>query len=214
MGPQLDSCGRLRHLRALPTHPPASMGPQLDSCGRSASQMSIHSRHLLQWGRNLTVAEGSRQKISPPQPRGASMGPQLDSCGRGGAGGGRRPCSLSLQWGRNLTVAEGRPPYVSTWGACQLQWGRNLTVAEGYDTCAHCQLTRRLQWGRNLTVAEGSVLGGALLVGVIASMGPQLDSCGRRPRSSRGSPRPQTLQWGRNLTVAEGSNGCCRSCRV
>ena len=37
-----------------------------------------------------------------------------------------------------------------------------------------------LQWGRNLTVAEGIILSGHLQLDPEASMGPQLDSCGRR----------------------------------
>ena len=59
------------------------MGPQLDSCGRRRSR---HSRAeiaaALQWGRNLTVAEGM-------------------STGRAATD------AIALQWGRNLTVAEG-----------------------------------------------------------------------------------------------------------
>ena len=41
--------------------------------------------------------------------------------------------------------------------------------------------TRRatLQWGRNLIVAEGGGFAGAQAVAFNASMGPQLDSCGR-----------------------------------
>ena len=34
------------------------MGPQLDSCGRFFAIMDDVNRSLLQWGRNLTVAEG------------------------------------------------------------------------------------------------------------------------------------------------------------
>ena len=37
--------------------------------------------HELQWGRNLTVAEGGRSTFDE-QIAEASMGPQLDSCGR------------------------------------------------------------------------------------------------------------------------------------
>ena len=36
-----------------------------------------------------------------------------------------------------------------------------------------------LQWGRNLIVAEGRAVGPADAVDFVASMGPQLDSCGR-----------------------------------
>ena len=37
-----------------------------------------------------------------------------------------------------------------------------------------------LQWGRNLIVAEGRDEGNCEHLGMFASMGPQLDSCGRR----------------------------------
>ena len=84
------------------------------------------------------------------------MGPQLDSCGRSDCSFDRLASSALLQWGRNLTVAEGMN--VRDWIAENnppLQWGRNLTVAEGV------QLVCRARAERD------------------ASMGPQLDSCGR-----------------------------------
>ena len=60
----------------------------------------------LQWGRNLTVAEGGMRL--------------------------RVRCSRALlQWGRNLTVAEGENLTSGTGPRRELQWGRNLTVAEG-----------------------------------------------------------------------------------
>ena len=83
MGPQLDSCGRVRRRDVLCGQYLASMGPQLDSCGRLLLS-SIGSS--LRW---------------------ASMGPQLDSCGRT-AKLTNRLTKLTLQWGRNLIVAEGR----------------------------------------------------------------------------------------------------------
>ena len=63
-----------------------------------------------------------------------------------------------------------------------------------------------LQWGRNLTVAEGCAVGEILGLRADASMGPQLDSCGRGPWEET-ARTPGALQWGRNLTVAEGWNG-------
>ena len=36
----------------------ASMGPQLDSCGRGNPPAQSLTSNLLQWGRNLIVAEG------------------------------------------------------------------------------------------------------------------------------------------------------------
>ena len=59
MGPQLDSCGRTDHVRALDKLRYASMGPQLDSCGRSRRWGTVPTDVSLQWGRNLIVAEGT-----------------------------------------------------------------------------------------------------------------------------------------------------------
>ena len=81
------------------------MGPQLDSCGWFAEKDIGAANGPLQWGRNLTVADGSDR---PYHHVGiASMGPQLDSCGWP-AHVGRAPLTNPLQWGRNLTVADGR----------------------------------------------------------------------------------------------------------
>ena len=64
-------------------------------------------KRMLQWGRNLTVAEG------------------------GEFGGRIRRFLGVLQWGRNLTVAEGAVSSAGDVEEIMLQWGRNLTVAEG-----------------------------------------------------------------------------------
>ena len=58
------------------------MGPQLDSCGRLIGHFLTPDEIRLQWGRNLTVAEGLSPIVSPA-------------------------ADMPLQWGRNLTVAEG-----------------------------------------------------------------------------------------------------------
>ena len=55
-----------------------------------------------------------------------------------------------------------------------------MTVAEGVLTIDQAKYTKALQWGRNLTVAEGLRPAGRLAAGAYASMGPQLDSCGRK----------------------------------
>ena len=84
-----------------------------------------------------------------------------------------------LQWGRNLIVAEGHLYIQPGQRKRLLQWGRNLIVAEGPAAGLVGAMDMVLQWGRNLIVAEGTLdiqrAGG----GTPASMGPQLDSCGR-----------------------------------
>ena len=47
-----------------------------------------------------------------------------------------------------------------------------------------------------------------------ASMGPQLDSCGRASTQSTGVGTVSMLQWGRNLTVAEGEGQAWRKARM
>ena len=46
-----------------------------------------------------------------------------------------------------------------------------------------------------------------ILTTVTASMGPQLDSCGRWFKALDKATQAAELQWGRNLTVAEGEPG-------
>ena len=84
------------------------MGPQLDSCGRLAlgAAGSVWPP-ALQWGRNLTVAEGAFVRHE------------------------NLWYEALLQWGRNLTVAEGLDVRTAGRADGMLQWGRNLTVAEG-----------------------------------------------------------------------------------
>ena len=66
-----------------------------------------------------------------------------------------------------------------TGGACTLQWGRNLTVAERQTVPRSDDNGNVLQWGRNLTVAESAIAGPSGGDHLQASMGPQLDSCGK-----------------------------------
>ena len=83
------------------------MGPQLDSCGwHDEAAANRATMAGLQWGRNLTVADGYCRKV------------------------GLAPFG-QLQWGRNLTVADGGSMRAAAAASGPLQWGRNLTVADG-----------------------------------------------------------------------------------
>ena len=103
----------------------------------------------------MIVAEGAPGAMDVLLAARASMGPQLDSCGRE-VQDVEPGALIALQWGRNLIVAEGTPTGRRFGLVClSLQWGRNLIVAEGVHDV-------------RLVVLDGG-----------ASMGPQLDSCGR-----------------------------------
>ena len=86
-----------------------------------------------------------------------------------------------LQWGRNLIVAEGLALEELRASRHWLQWGRNLIVAEGISLTVSAFVITMLQWGRNLIVAEGRYVYKSVST-LTASMGPQLDSCGRDAR--------------------------------
>ena len=132
MGPQPFGCGRacMERTHGRGVRGP-SMGPQPFGCGRYVYGRDRHSRQAfngaatfrlrkdrsdytaraqflcLQWGRNLSVAEGQGGSAWGGRPAPPSMGPQPFGCGR------TSPLAIlpsrrhGLQWGRNLSVAEG-----------------------------------------------------------------------------------------------------------
>ena len=61
----------------------------------------------LQWGRNLTVADGRGALARVDRRALASMGPQPDGRGWAVTVADLYIDSAALQWGRNLTVADG-----------------------------------------------------------------------------------------------------------
>ena len=92
------------------------MGPQHDSCGRALVVALARVHLLLQWGRNMIVAEGSRPVTFPIR-------------------------LAALQWGRNMIVAEGCTGSTNCTLGGFLQWGRNMIVAEGARPhCFRCKL--------------------------------------------------------------------------
>ena len=154
MGPQHDSCGRTIRAGACGIRGRPSMGPQHDSCGRGSIGGFLAAFRVLQWGRNMIVAEGFSVRLLD-QVAHPSMGPQHDSCGRSSC--------------------------ASPWAAQRcLQWGRNMIVAEGTAGLSQEPPMIRLQWGRNMIVAEGVLARRHAVRAGEPSMGPQHDSCGRK----------------------------------
>ena len=92
MGPQPFGCGRQGPRAEHGRVDRASMGPQPFGCGRGNIDHAGAQAAVLQWGRNLSVAEGEAEAKAQALAAGASMGPQPFGCGRrpgreqGGAG--------------------------------------------------------------------------------------------------------------------------------
>ena len=157
------------------------MEPRLGSRGKVLSKAHRACFGLLQWSRDLEVAEsGACCRCSTPQ-------------------------TPPLQWSRDLEVAERRPGSLcrhcpnrgfngaATWKSrkvrktlcvgrslIKLQWSRDLEVAESVEPLRIAPAIAVLQWSRDLEVAE------------------------RRAIESVRAFMPK-LQWSRDLEVAERS---------
>ena len=113
------------------------MEPQLEGCGKPRSQPVRPTSCLLQWSRNLRVAE-RRHAVQ----------------------GGVR--NRLLQWSRNLRVVERASLAQAPPPLRLLQWSRNLRVAESNTGIEMVERLEQLQWSRNLRVAESAWDTGAL----------------------------------------------------
>ncbi len=84
---------------------------------------------MLQWGRDLTVADIWESQRKELYDEAASMGPRPN--GRGYTDAGAWVSTVvELQWGRDLTVADISCSASTAIGMRALQWGRDLTVAD------------------------------------------------------------------------------------
>ena len=109
------------------------MGPQHVRCGMVPAPAGIYVYPaVLQWGRNMFVAEcGQFTELEFE--------------------------TTHLQWGRNMFVAECLDERDGLVILDCLQWGRNMFVAECYITSTIHLQTITLQWGRNMFVAECNI---------------------------------------------------------
>ena len=159
------------------------MEPQLEGCGKRKPVQDVGLDDLmLQWSRNLRVAESGRRVGRRAPRRLASMEPQLEGCGKN----------------RNFNMS-GSMPFASM--EPQLEGcGKNLdgaTCGASATASMEPQLEGCGKWH--------------LLAGPIqprdASMEPQLEGCGKWSVWAYACTRA-SLQWSRNLRVAERTRPC------
>ena len=111
------------------------MEPQLEGCGKSVISPPQPRRYMLQWSRNLRVAE-SRARLVRVRTLLASMEPQLEGCGKRRGGGppmNMDDASMEPQLegcGKVASAARSGPQFL-------LQWSRNLRVAESAGPSAN-----------------------------------------------------------------------------
>ena len=155
------------------------MGPRPFGRGRCAERVERDCDAGLQWGRDLSAAEGD------------------------GAARGRAPIG-ALQWGRDLSAAEGASQ--ATWRQSPNRFNGAATFRP--RKAAHDVLPEKLnavlQWGRDLSAAEGLPKFCFPCISPPCFNG----AATFRPRKAarrRGDSRDASgLQWGRDLSAAEG----------
>src|SRR5438128_2512848 len=108
-----------------------SMGPRPRGRGKLISSSRARRRcSLLQWGRDLVVAETERRRAPPSSATSTFNGAATSWSRKLPGADGRRRGGLRLQWGRDLVVAETAMSLETKVYLFILQWGRDLVVAE------------------------------------------------------------------------------------
>ncbi len=164
-------------------------------------------RKQLQWGRNILVAESLSLDLCTIIQLPASMGPQHTRCGKHGIVSTLGRPGSCFNGAATYSLRKALRPWIwqRRWSA--LQWGRNILVAErrprGRRRCSNHMW---LQWGRNILVAESTA----------ANSRPPISrplQWGRNILVAESQPCPNLhlalwrLQWGRNILVAESETG-------
>ena len=154
MGPRPFGRGMRRWEERCASGSSASMGPRPFGRGMNSANTWTPIVHMLQWGRDLSVAECGRHDFYVDAERRASMGPR--PFGRGmlvypetiagdpSASMGPRPFGRGMQV-RNQPCDD---PQKASMGP--RPFGRGMRI----PTAKMPTMTNTLQWGRDLSVAE------------------------------------------------------------
>ncbi len=107
MGPRLGSRGKEGKDRVSErTGLLLQWGRDLEVAERNVTAYTILRAAVLQWGRDLEVAESGCYAKRGHVAIQASMGPRLGSRGKTSDANHPMPATVRLQWGRDLEVAE------------------------------------------------------------------------------------------------------------
>ena len=158
------------------------MGPQLCSCGnREYFELFRFRRPRFNGAATLQLRKRAASRPAGILSQPASMGPQLCSCGNLDYSSYQTARGIMrLQWGRNFAVAETRPCPQCPETLTRFNGAATLQLRKRYHSIMYTAQDGWLQWGRNFAVAETQALVGTFRVESmpLASMGPQLCSCG------------------------------------
>ena len=204
MGPQPFGCGRRRHGRPAPSREYSFNGAATFRLRKDFEASNPVLKFApLQWGRNLSVAEGPRPAEKVELDTRASMGPQPFGCGRASLPP-RTQDPMALQWGRNLSVAEGyayRKVILSKmrasmgpqpFGCGRIAWNPIQRIPVPCFNGAATFRLRKVYVPQDIRIVQYRFNGAATFrLRKDPCFCPVI--CGSF-----------TLQWGRNLSVAEG----------
>ena len=211
MGPRLGSRGKATQPARTFVDRSASMGPRLGSRGKHKASSRIKSSGLLQWGRDLEVAERKGKKKSRGKSRGASMGPRLGSRGKFARLAANDYANLASM-GPRLGSRGKSFVLLGKVEPSKLQWGRDLEVAESRFSLSFSCTAILLQWGRDLEVAER--VPRPVTTNCISCFNGAATWKSRKVVLRVSCNRDMfALQWGRDLEVAESESIAMPSAR-
>ena len=164
------------------------MGPRPFGRGRRHCCACLVRRDLLQWGRDLSAAEGSSPSCAPPS---------RATCFNGAATFRPRKVPSKVQSAKeNLRASMGPRPFGR--GRVIRRFSRSRGIA-GFNGAATFRPRKAVVVGEIVPAGQ-------------ASMGPRPFGRGRHSGGAEGGQAGQ-LQWGRDLSAAEGRRPASRSAR-
>ena len=181
------------------------MGPRPFGRGRASTTAPSTRPAKLQWGRDLSVAEGRGPTEKSPQKRGASMGPR--PFGRGRLITTRRapePChgfngAATFRSRKDVgAIRLATQKVLGFNGAATFRSRKGRRVPQGGKRKGSASMGPRPFGRGRYTLNQWRVAMSK------ASMGPRPFGRGRPPGGYKHSELRMKLQWGRDLSVAEG----------
>ena len=210
MGPQLVRCGKILKPTGSLILNIASMGPQLVRCGKDGGGAAdADDVPLLQWGRNLFVAERALPGGGGAGRGAASMGPQLVRCGKRATWWSSTRPTTRFNGAATCSLRKGADRFVSTIRNVKLQWGRNLFVAESDLARLLVDVAGVASMGPQL-VRCGKTPGGTVGIGKqpVASMGPQLVRCGKPLQARQYTVIPESFNGAATCSLRKDLRQC------
>ena len=204
MGPQPFGCGRVRSRRPNAVLLTLQWGRNLSVAEGCVGMDGGETASSLQWGRNLSVAEGPRLPPGVGVERGASMGPQPFGCGRPSRAGRRRNSLPRFNGAATFRLRKGHDAYVAARVGAASMGPQPFGCGRRHRARLARRVGRRFNGAATFRLRKGHLRRGARRGARRGFNGAATFRLRKGRRPPAWARRAPLLQWGRNLSVAEG----------